>query len=308
LGTEKIMECVVDAASLGYARVEDIPLFHVAPGGAALRVVVPASCEPPLRSCPPWCGDVGEIVAAAGSESPVRLPCSLVAGLARRWRVDVVIVEGVCLDTRRLQPLLENLKSVDVSVGVRLLGAVRLGEPAISSVDFALVDCLCPLVDSVEYRIGTLGLIEKVASSGVQLEIAVYMEEPRVEHLTPLIHRIPGEVGVHVFVGDPRGGGPVRVLYEEARRRHPFIYIHSPPYDVLDTFCPNCGAIVAVREDSALVALKAPGGRCWRCGFKLPFRRLVYERTRDTILRRSGAGTVWHDPSMLTRGYSRGRT
>ncbi|MEB2836489.1 MAG: hypothetical protein GSR80_001654 [Desulfurococcales archaeon] len=286
-------------ASLGYSTVEDIPLFHVAPGGSALRVVLPAQARlPGGLSCPGWCGILGELTRAAGSEEAVQVPVGDIVSLARRWRVDVVSIEGVepALDDQ-LGELASKARSSGLTVAVRTQGLAP-PDSLIDSADVIIFDYIT-LIDDPAYKVSATTSLEGLASSGLLAEVNVYIDEPLVETLTPVLHSLSRNTVLHLHIGNPRGGGAARQLYDIARKRVPYTYLHAPPYDRLETYCHECGALVAVREASRLVALKAPGGRCWRCGAKLPLRGPLYEATRATILRRSGGGTVWHDPRVL---------
>ncbi len=289
----------IGVVSLGYSTVEDIPLFHVAPGGSALRVVLPANARLPRGlACPGWCGILEELTRAAGSEEAIQVPVGDIVSLARRWRVDVLSIEGIepVLEAK-VGELVSRARSSGLIVAVRTQGLAPPDDLA-SSVDVIVFDYIT-LIEDPAYKVSAATSLERLVSSGLLVEVNVYIDEPLVEALTPALHGLSGNAILHLHIGNPRGGGAARQLYDIARKRIPYTYLHAPPYDRLETYCHECGALVAVREASRLVALKAPDGRCWRCGARLPLRGPLYEATRATILRRSGGGTAWHDPRVV---------
>ncbi|MEB3816932.1 MAG: hypothetical protein LRS46_03215 [Desulfurococcales archaeon] len=279
--------------------MEDIPLFHLAPGGSAMRVLTPASLEPPLR-CPESCGVLYELTTSYGSEFPVSVPCRDLLSLASKWRVDVLSIEGIePLGLEGVEELISKAREAGFLVAVRSQG-LYLDSSLKSGVDAVVFDYVGTLTENPFYKVKALSSLDSLLMASLSLEVVAYMREPVVEAIVPLVERMKENAALHIFIEDPKGGGPAREVYETALKKHSYTYLHSPPYDRLDTYCPKCGALIAVREDSKLVALKTREGRCWRCGHPLPFRGPLYERTKPTILRRTGGGGVrWHDPRVV---------
>jgi hypothetical protein len=297
--------CKLEVTSLGYGCVEAVPLFHVAPGGAVMRVLVPAMASFDVK-CPEWCGVLKDLTEAAGSEEPIDVDIGDVIDLALRWRVDVIVLEGLEPSLCRCaSQLLEAASRAGLLTAIRTQG---LGDVSVlGKADAIVFDYLAVLAAEARYKISALSLLENLAKLDALVELNLYMDEPLPESVTPILHRLRWKDPLHLHIGNPRGGGPARLVYETSRKSHSYTYLHSPPYDRLDTYCHKCGALVAVREYPRLVSLHAPGGRCWRCGAKLPFLGPLYDRTKPTVLRRCGGGARWHDPRIVVmRNFSNG--
>ena len=308
------MTCKLPVASIGYGRPESVPLFHVAPGGSIARLLLPARGDAPIR-CPEWCGVLSDLSESVGSESPVSMLFDEVIGVGLRWGVDAILVEGVnALLHDNLECFASKARQRGILFGVRLFGdpSLWLGKLGIMSeiVDFAVFDYLGGISDSANLKLSSIRVLEALTRIRLHLEVIVYLDTPISEKVTPVIHAINSTTPVHLIIRDPRGGGPAKQLYEQVRRKNPLSYLHSPPYDYLDTYCPRCGALVAVREDAILASLKVGvDGSCWRCGYRLPFVGPLYERTQQRIVRRSGVGTVWLDPRVVAaKSYYEGLT
>jgi len=295
--------CKLEVSSIGYGCVEGVPIFHVAPGGAAIRIIVPARVIFDFK-CPEWCGILSELTEAAGSEEPITMEVSDIIDLARKWGTDVIVLEG-------LEPSLHECVSELLELAGRagLLTAIRtqgLGDARVlGEADAVVFDYLATLTGEAHYKISALSLLEKLTRLNVLVEFNLYMKEPLPEAVTPVLYRLRWSDPLHLHIGDPRGGGPARLVYETSRKSHSYTYLHSPPYDRLDTYCHECGALIAVREYPRLISLHAPEGKCWRCGARLPFLGPLYDRTKPTVLRRCGGGARWHDPRVVVmRSFS----
>jgi hypothetical protein len=292
-----LAECTLPAASIGYGRPEDVPMFHVAPGGSVMRVILPAGAKPPLV-CPEWCGILKELTESAGSENPIEVDCSDLVSLAGRWRVDAIILEGIQPHRWAIAGFVQEARSAGFIVGIRSIGGAL--PPEELPVDFIVYDYVAFLAGPEEKVVET-AVLASLAKRSIHVEVLAYIPEPLSEALTPLLHTLRETQVLHIILGDHKGGGPARKLYEDVRKVLPYTYLHASPYDYLDTYCPRCNALVAVREGSTLVSLKAEGGKCWRCGYPLRFIGPLYERTPDSVIRRSGVGTRWLDPRLLVR-------
>jgi len=289
--------CRLGVASIGYGCVEAIPIFHAAPGGAAMRLILPATMRLNIE-CPEWCGVLRDLTEAAGSEEPIEVDASEIVSLARRWRVDVVVLEG--LEPSLHECALSLVRKLDRVVAITAVRTQGLGKiEVLKAADVVVFDYLAPLLGDANYKISAITLLDQLVDTATLVEFNIYMEEPVPEAVTPALHRLRREDPLHIHIGNPRGGGPARLVYEVSRKTHNYTYLHSPPYDRLDTYCHKCGALIAVREYPRLVSLHAPEGRCWRCGAKLPFLGPLYDRTKPTVLRRCGGGVRWHDPRVV---------
>lgn len=303
------MACRMPVASIGYGRPESVPLFHVAPGGSIARLLLPARGDAPVR-CPEWCGVLSDLSESVGSESPISMLFDEVMSASLRWGVDAILVEGVnVLLHGDLECFASKARQQGILFGVRLFGNPSLWLDKLNTItgiaDFAVFDYLGGVSDSADLKLSSIRVLEALTRIRLHLEVIIYLDTPISEKVTPVIHAVNSTTPVHLIIRDPRGGGPAKQLYDQIRRKNPLTYLHAPPYDYLDTYCPRCGALVAVREDTILASLKAgANGSCWRCGYRLPFVGPLYERTPRRIVRRSGVGTVWLDPRVVAaRSY-----
>jgi MoaA/NifB/PqqE/SkfB family radical SAM enzyme len=105
-------------------------------------------------------------------------------------------------------------------------------------VDYYLVEDLSIIVGDEVIRRNVVRFVEGLQSKGKPFELHVYIDNPYVEELGDIVGVAESSgAPLHVTVQNPRGGGPVRSLYEQLRRRVGIVYVHTRIYDEVDTRC-----------------------------------------------------------------------
>lgn len=273
---------------IGRSTIEAIPLFHLYPGGSALRLLLRPSrsleCTFDVEVCE-W---------AKGPEvfPSIETPISLINHLIRLWGCDILSLDGI-----------EPLESVDVRILREHLGSVVLvarahGFKRVSEfVDYYLVEDLSIPAGNPGLRGNVLGVIDKLISLGKPFEVHVYIDNPYMEELEGIVEVLKGtSIPLHVAINNPRGGGPVKSLYQELRKILRYVYVHTRIYDEVDTLCPNCGTILLHRSGNILRAVNLANGKCPKCGTQLHLVGVVRGRTRESLARITRGGVVWYNP------------
>lgn len=287
----------LEVVLLGLSTVEVLPLFHLYPGGSALRLLSKPlrvlECEYDLEVCG-W---------ARGPEAfkGVEIPLDAVKHLTHRWGCDIVFLDG-------LEPLgffnagyLKGYLGEDVILASRAHGFTG---PS-NHVDYYLVEDLSIIAGDEALRRNVVKLVEDLKSRGKPFELHVYTVNPYIEEVGELADLAGGAgVPLHVTIYHPRGGGPVRSLYEHLRRRAKIVYVHTSIYDEIDTKCPNCGTILLYRARGALRGVNLNDSSCPNCGTPIPIVGRIRGRSRESLLRITRGRVVWFNPlfykSMLT--------
>lgn len=297
---------MIPVAMLGLSSAEAIPLYHYTPGGVILRIAL-AGHAGTLFECE------GFPICVFGDGSRLALmpvDTSLILYKARQWRVDAVFLDGLeplnSLGEDELLDLIEAFKRHGFRVGARTLG---LSSPSVvERLDFAVIDYMKdysvdPAVPGEAIRL----IYDLLEVEKPWIEVSAYIKEPSFWRLHPLVLALSGsERPVHVFIEDHKGGGPLRDLYEELKRRMPYVYIHNDLYSRLDTYCPRCKAPIASRDEGVLRALEVlDDERCWKCGYKLAFRGRIRKKTPEQLLLSTEGGVKWFHPSQLVGGLAR---
>jgi len=166
--------------------------------------------------------------------------------------------------------------------------------------DFLIVDYVKEYLLDSSIAGDTLITLKQLIGK-IWLEVAAYLEEPRIVSLHPLLLILEGSnVPLHVFIRKHKGGGPVRDLYKHLSKQLIYVYIHNDLYPYLDTLCPKCKAPLATRDEGILRVLEINDGKCWKCGAPVDFIKPVNKRTpiQLTLTAREG-GVVWYHPSQL---------
>lgn len=308
--------CRIPLAGIGYSTVEAIPFYHFMLGSDAMRVLVP-----PLRVRAPFsCDfcDVGELDSEADNVVWGSASCSDVTSLARRWGASLVLFDGVeplgNIGFDVFSRIASVLQKRGIATATRWQGSTPPPPSRGLPVDALLVDYVPEsYIDSTAaYRV--LKFLEEYDPwrSRIHVEVAVYIEKPRLQALTPLLQHVNGkEIPLHVYVYESYGGGAVVSLYKEIRKRVPYVYLHADPYSELDTECPKCSTVVAVRTEGVLHTLAVKDGRCPKCGHRLLLRKVVSVKTPRRLLRETRGETVWYPleglPVRLDFSSSKGR-
>ncbi len=288
-------------ASIGYGSVESIPVYHYMPGHTATRLVAPG-VEEALYHCEghPTC----QYGHGAKAFETIPVPLKTLIARARIWGTPILFLDGpeplAQLGEEGLGELLKTARQAGLRVGARSLGLAPAS--LLEQVDFLVIDYVREYALDPSLH-GEALLALKQVRGKVWVEVAAYLEEPRLEPLHPLLLALEGSrVPLHVYIRKHLGGGPVRDLYQELSRRLPYVYIHNDLYPYLDTNCPNCGSPIASRQEGLLRVLELRDGKCWKCGAPLDFRGPVRKKTpvQVQVTAREG-GVVWYHPSSLAR-------
>ncbi|GAB6147915.1 hypothetical protein [Stetteria hydrogenophila] len=297
-------DCRIPVAGVGYSTVEAVPFYHFLLGGDALRLLVP-----PIRLRAPFECDfcsVGELNTSPGNILWGWAGCGDVVRLAKRWGVSMVFLDGVepivNVGAEAVGELFSELRSAGVATGIRWQGLGGRPGPEWGPVDAILVDYAPGMYSDPRAPYDILEFIDSYNpwEGGLHVEVAAYEEKPDLQLLAPLVHRVEGkEVPIHVFIDDPEGGGPVLDLYKKLKKRTPYVYMHADPYSELDTQCPNCSVVVAVRTEGVLHTVAARDGKCPKCGYRLLLRRVVSEKTPRRVVAETRGETVWYPLQSL---------
>ncbi len=311
-------DCRIPVAGIGYSTVEAIPFYHYLSGGDALRLLIP-----PIKSKAPFECDfceIGELNMEADNIVWGWITCNDIVRLARRWSVSMVFFDGVepiiNISYKAFSELVTQLKKTGISIGLRWQGLNGYLEKNNDGLlDSVLIDYVpgAYLDSAASYRILKFLEAYNPWKDYVHLEVAVYMEKPVLQVLTPLLQHVNGkDVPLHVFVYESYGGGTVVDLYKRLKEKMPYVYIHADPYSELDTQCPKCSSVVAVRTEGVLHTLAAKDGKCPKCGHLLLLRKVANEKTPRRVLRETRGETVWYPleslPVKVDFSSSKGRT
>ncbi len=276
----------IELIAVGYSTMEAVPLFHVAPGGSILRLLVGGGRDTGV-DCD-WV-DTCSILTASIS-SGVRVDAGSIVKYASKWGVDAILFDGVDPLGRVERRLIEVLRS-------RFLIGSRVQDPGgldPSLVDFLLVDHIEPIGGDVPTHVlvGSLnGLMGKT-----HIEVLTYLEEPRYEEIIPIVEAVRG-CPIHVFIHNYERG--LHVFMKELARRAPYSYIHAGPHSRLDTYCPRCGTPLLSRGMGRLGASNLKNGSCPRCGYRIPLIGRVYDSTPSRIYMVTRGATEWLHPARL---------
>ncbi|MCX8165320.1 MAG: hypothetical protein N3D79_01825 [Acidilobaceae archaeon] len=274
----------VEVILIGLSTLESIPLYHLFPGGSAARVVArPArtmQCRESKREICEW-------MRGPEAFSPISLPAETIVNLSKRWRADVLFLDGF-EPWEHGRALREAAR--DLTVATRAHGFSR------PEADYVLLEDVSWLVGE-NLRKEVISTAEHLHSSGVPFELLVHLPEAREEALGELLEVAEKARALHVSL-DPKGGGE-RALYERLRRKLPFVYLHADLFSELDTYCPQCSTIVLARDDRSLRGSYVEGRACKRCGRELPLFGTARERSSRTLLRLAREGVAWYNPLVF---------
>jgi hypothetical protein len=285
---------------IGFSTVEAIPLYHLYPGGVALRLLSKPmrslNCEYDLDVCE-WARGPEVFVS-------VSIPFTVVENLMSRWGCDIVFLDGLePLEFFNVGYLRERL-GPHVTLASRAHGFTDVRV----EVDYYLVEDLSIIVGDEVIRRNVVRFVEGLQSKGKPFELHVYIDNPYVEELGDIVGVAESSgAPLHVTVQNPRGGGPVRSLYEQLRRRVGIVYVHTRIYDEVDTRCPRCDTILLYRSGWALRGVNLRDSTCPKCGTRIQITGVVRGKTRESLLRIARGGVVWYNP-LFYRSLQAGRT
>ena len=287
-------------AALGLSTVESIPFFHLAPGGSAARLLMVGS-DRPLYRCEGF--DVCLFGRAPSEFELYEVPLERVLSRARAWGVDVLLLDGLeplgALEPGELEALAASARRLGMIVAARTMGVA--GVDYIGLLDAVVVDYMPDYWYDVATSADAIKAVKAALEAGVWLEASAYLEYPEYPGVHPLILALRGSrVPLHLHVKHHMGGGRLNRLAEEARRDLEFVYVHNDLYPSLDTLCPSCTAPVAARDEGFLRVLElGEGGRCWKCGYPLPFRHVRKKKTPESLLYTLGGVVAWYPVDRL---------
>lgn len=280
----------VNIVLIGLSTVEAIPLFHLYPGGSALRLLAR-----PARSLE--CNydlDICDIARGPEAFTSVEIPIRAIQSLASRWSCDVIFLDGLepleSLDSKAIR---EGINS-NIALAARIHGFI---EPS-GYIDYYLVEDISVITGASWLRVRVLRVMEDLNSKGKPFEAHIYLDEPNIEELRePLELLESSKAPLHVTIYNPKGGGAVRRLYEMLRGKLNYVYVHTKIYDEVNTYCPNCNTIILHREGVALRNVNlGSSGRCPRCNAEIKIVGVVRGRTRRSLLRIARGGAAWYNP------------
>ena len=291
------MASSLPVAGIGISTVENIPVFHYDPGGMAFRVILACRGSPLFE-----CGDFD--ICAYGSPAVFQPHMVGVGEIVRRavWSgADMILFEGLepckCLDSETLEAAREE----GLHVAVRTFGS---GCPAGLEPDVIIYDDIHEYAEDPSIILDLQSSLERSIRAGNSwVEVNAYIPDPRTARIAGLLEILGGKLyPLHVHAANHMGGGPVRSLYEKARRVLPHLYIHNPTYPYLETYCPACGKPVAMREEGVLLKLEAREGRCWNCGAEIPFHGRIRDKTPRRVIQLTGGGRWMHPLELKAIG------
>ncbi|MEM1873137.1 MAG: hypothetical protein QXS85_05295 [Acidilobaceae archaeon] len=271
---------------VGLSAIESIPIYHFMPGSRALRVLLK-----PYTSIDCKLGESRELEVCEWGRGPEVYPGVLVdvawvKSIAGRWTHDVVFLDGV-------EPLAEassvlRERVFDKPLCSRSQGLARVELPP--WLDCILLEDLSLIAPQAVGNIADL--LEASRNLGAHVEVAVYAEKAGdVESSESVELAARYKTPLHVFVAESHWGG-LRELYEKLRKANPYTYIHSGGFYEHDTYCENCGAILAQRSRSTLVTI-VEDPSCPRCGNPLPFREPRSRSWKRGVLRSTRGKPFW---------------
>ncbi len=223
----------------------------------------------------------------------ITIPFDVVKHLLLRWGCEVVFLDGLePLEFFNVGYLREHLGS-STTLASRAHGFTDVRD----EVDYYLVEDLSVIAGDEALRRNVVRFTEELLSRGKPFELHVYIDSPYIEELGDLVD-IAGsfEIPLHVTIYNPRGGGPVRSLYEQLRRKIKIVYVHTSIYDEVDTKCPNCNSILLYRAGGALRGVNLKNSSCPNCGVRIPLVGSVKGRTREVLLKITRGKVAWYNP------------
>ncbi len=286
----------IEVVAVGLSTPESAPLYHYRPGSVSLRLYTGPRGLGVSYDCGGVGFDVCEWLEKPASFPRYRVRLDVLRRLGERWGAESVILDG--LESWSYANI---VSSVGLPLVVRSQGLEKPSGEVLSLVDALIADYTYPILGKPELN-SSLGETVRLAySMGVWVEAAAYMESPlEPEMLAPALDAIEPGTPLHVFIADPMGGGPVSRLWKTLSSSHWPVYIHSPPYSQLDTFCPSCGTVLATRSEGVLTALElAQNGGCPRCGREIPLRGGWRRSTPRRLRAVAPEGVYWLDPRSL---------
>ncbi len=293
----------IQAAAIGFASIESLPAFHYKPGSAATRVVAEGLENPPFRcSHAPVC----EHIVPSAALDLASVPVERLAAQASRWRTDTLFIEGpeplASLDSEVLEALASELRRRGISLGIRFLGLVD-PEPLTGIVDLVVVEYLARYASRPVDTVELLDNIERVFDTGAWVEVSAHVPTPYTDHIAPLLPILEStRAPLHVYPETHAGGAALTRMKEALEKRLDYVYIHNKPYEYLDTYCPRCGAPIAVRDEGVLRVLELRGdGSCWKCGATVRFVGPVNNRTPERVVLLARGGVAWYPASSVAR-------
>ncbi len=260
------------AVYMSVLSVDDVPLYHLCPGGVALRVVVPGA----LYSCSScWWRDYADPRAVVLRE----LSPDAVVSKARLAAADLVLIDGCepAVHDWVLQ-LARSVRERGLRVAIRASG---LAAPERYRELGALVDAFVvehPVPVSPEPRLAAAFArgLAAMLSTGRLVELLVpYDGSRRAEAIaSELAARYRDRVVIHVVPSSDEAAARAYKLVKELREDDPFTYLYGDTsYTLTSTACPYCGTPVVSRHAYGVRvrAREAEGGaRCPSCGRTLP--------------------------------------
>ncbi len=285
---------------IGLSTVEVLPLFHLYPGGSALRLL-----SKPLRSLEcSYDFDVCEWARGPEVFTSIEVPVGAIKHLMLRWGCDIVFLDGLepleFFDVRFLREYLGE--------GVVLTSRTHGFTRASDYVSYYLVEDLSIIVGDEALRKNIIRFIEELQLKGKPFELHVYTVNPYIEEVGELADLAgSARAPLHITIYNPRGGGLVRSLYEQLKRKIGIVYVHTSIYDEIDTRCPSCNTILLYRGGGALKGVNLKDSTCPNCGTRIPLFGVVKGRTRETLLRITRGRVIWYNP-LLYKTFIAGGT
>ena len=291
---------MVEVVLIGLSTIEALPLFHLYPGGSALRLL-----SKPLRSLEcEYDFEVCEWARGPEAFTSVEMPVHMVKHLARRWGCDVVFLDGLePLEFFNLEYLRGHLGG-DAIIASRAHGFTEVGDHA----DYYLVEDLSIITGDEAHRRNVIRFVEDLKLRGRPFELHVYAVNPYIEEVEELVD-VAGdmEAPLHVTIHNPRSESLVRSFYEHLRRKVKMVYVHTSIYSETNTRCPNCGTILLYRAEGVLRGVNLKDSTCPNCGTPIAVVGIVRGRTRGSLLRITKGGVVWYNP-LFYKSLPAGRT
>ncbi|MDM7274580.1 MAG: hypothetical protein P3X22_000420 [Thermoprotei archaeon] len=292
----------INVVLLGYSTVEAIPLFHLAPGGSALRVLVrplkSLECEASFEVC--------EWMRGPEVYPGVPLDARVLRHTVKMWKPSVVVLDGFePLGSLSLEEFRGALNGAGLMVGARIHGVADLA--GLEALDFAVTEDHSILTGFSEARERLLRAVRVMAKAGVHVEHVAYLWKPEVGVLGDTVEALAAlDVPLHVFIENPGGWNLVNRLYESLGGRLSYVYVHSEAYNILETRCPSCNTVVMARVPGILKASALTGGSCSKCGAPIKLRGNVLARTPERLSRVTGGRTLWYNPLVFKRAGETG--
>ena len=272
---------------------EEVPVYHVCPGGTALRLVVPGAV---YRCDVCWWRDYSDARALVLR----RISANLVAAKARSVNADLVLVDG-CepLVQDWIFELLRQLRAEGLRVGFKSCGLVSR-ERLVRAADIAeliVFELPHPGVAGVSAVPEFFRALEAAASTSAVIEVHVLFNGDRTVSsiASELAAKFGDRIAIHVIpVGEDVSDAGYR-LAERVRRtgkRGTQAYLYGDTsFTLTDTLCPSCGKPLVRRHAFGTRVLARPSSEgdgvvCPHCGTRYRWLRLCKGGRKGRALHR----------------------